>query len=63
MNLPTGYAELDYCNAYARQLGIADSVTMHGRVSGHEIPAYIAQANAGLCIWEDQPMVALQPAD
>jgi glycosyltransferase involved in cell wall biosynthesis len=53
--------QLDYCNAYARQLGIADAVTMHGRVSGYEIPAYIAQADAGLCIMEDQPWWRLNP--
>lgn len=54
-------AELAYCNTYARQLGIADAVTMHGRVPGHEIPAYIARADAGICIWEDQPWWRFNP--
>lgn len=53
--------EVDYCNAYATQLGIADAITMYGRVSGHEIPAHIAQADAGLCIWEDQPWWRFNP--
>lgn len=53
--------ELKYCNAYAQRLGIADSVTMHGRVPGREIPAYIAQADAGICIWEDQPWWRYNP--
>lgn len=53
--------ELEYCNAYARQLGVGDAVTMHGRVSGHEIPAFIAQADAGICIWEDQPWWRFNP--
>jgi glycosyltransferase involved in cell wall biosynthesis len=53
--------ELAYCNDYARQLGVADAVTMHGRVPGHEIPAYIAQADAGICIWEDKPWWRFNP--
>jgi len=53
--------ELDYCKAYAQQLGIADAITMHGRVPGHEIPAYIAQVDAGLCLWEDQPWWRFNP--
>jgi len=53
--------ELAYCNDYARQLGIADAVTLHGRVPGNEIPAYIAQADAGICIWEDQPWWRFNP--
>jgi glycosyltransferase involved in cell wall biosynthesis len=53
--------ELDYCNAYAQQLGISSAVTMHGRVPGNEIPAYIAQADAGICIWEDRPWWRFNP--
>lgn len=53
--------ELDYCNAYAQRLGIAHAVTMHGRVPGQEIPGYIAQADAGICIWEDQPWWRFNP--
>jgi len=53
--------ELVYCNAYARQLGIADTVTIYGRVPGQEIPAYIARADAGICIWEDQPWWRFNP--
>ncbi|MFH1817366.1 MAG: glycosyltransferase [Pseudomonadota bacterium] len=53
--------ELSYCNDYARQLGIAEAVTLHGRVPGNEIPAYIAQADAGICIWEDRPWWRFNP--
>lgn len=53
--------ELAYCNAYAQQLGISDSVTLHGRVPGHEIPGYIAEADAGICIWEDRPWWRFNP--
>lgn len=53
--------ELAYCNDYARQLGIADAVSLHGRVPGNEIPAFIAQADAGICIWEDRPWWRFNP--
>ena len=53
--------ELEYCNGYARQLGVGDAVTMYGRVPGHEIPAFIAQADAGICIWEDRPWWRFNP--
>lgn len=53
--------ELDYCNAYASQLGIVDAITIYGRVSGHEIPAHIAKADAGICIWEDRPWWRFNP--
>lgn len=53
--------ELDYCNTYAKRNGIANSVVIRGRVSGHEIPAYIAQTDAGICIWEDQPWWRFNP--
>ncbi len=53
--------ELEYCNAYAQKLGIAENVAMHGRVPGHDIPGFIAQADAGICIWEDQPWWRFNP--
>lgn len=56
-----GTEQLEYCTNYARQLGIADAVTVHGRVPGHEIPAFLKQADAGLCLWEDQPWWRFNP--
>lgn len=53
--------ELAFCNDYARRLGIADAVTMFGRVPGHEIPEFIARADAGICIWEDRPWWRFNP--
>lgn len=53
--------ERDYCTARAGQLGIADAVTAHGRVPGGEIPTHIAQADAGICIWEDKPWWRFNP--
>lgn len=53
--------ELAYCNGYARELGISDHVVMRGRVPGYEIPKFIADADAGICIWEDQPWWRFNP--
>lgn len=53
--------ELKYCNAYAQELGIAENIAMHGRVPGHNIPEFIAQADVGICIWENQPWWRFNP--
>lgn len=53
--------ELDYCDNYARELGIAEHVTVRGRVPGYEIPSFIARADAGICIWEDRPWWRFNP--
>lgn len=46
--------QLRYCTERARELGIADALTMVGRVPGDAIPQYLANADAGICIWEDR---------
>jgi glycosyltransferase involved in cell wall biosynthesis len=53
--------EIAYCNAYAAKLGIAEAVVMVGRVPGSEIPSWITQADAGICLWEDQPWWRFNP--
>lgn len=53
--------EMDYCNAYACKLGIEHVVNIHGRVPGKDIPRFIAQADAGICIWEDLPWWRFNP--
>lgn len=47
-------SQVDYCRRRASELGIADSLQVVGRVSGDEIPAYLREADAGICIWEDR---------
>ncbi|MFC3458439.1 MULTISPECIES: glycosyltransferase family 4 protein [Massilia] len=47
-------AQLAYCLQRAVELGIADAVRIVGRVPGSEIPAYLADADVGICIWEDR---------
>ncbi len=53
--------ELEYCTQYARQLGVGDAVTVHGRVAGDAIPEFLSRADFGLCLWEDQPWWRFNP--
>ncbi len=53
--------EIDYCNDYANRLGIADAVTIRGRIPGHEIPQVLKQADFGLCFMEDLPWWRFNP--
>lgn len=46
--------QIRYCTERARELGIADALTVLGRVPGEAIPQYLADADAGICIWEDR---------
>ncbi len=50
-----------YCAKHARQFGIADSVVVHGRVPGQAIPFFLKNADAGLCLWENQPWWRFNP--
>jgi glycosyltransferase involved in cell wall biosynthesis len=54
---------LAYRRAAVARLGVADAVTLHGRVPGLEVPGYFARADAGLCLWGGLAVVPLQPAD
>lgn len=53
--------EIAYCRRYAIRLGIANAVSVCGRVAGAEIPAIMKDADAGLCLWEDQPWWRFNP--
>jgi len=53
--------QLKYCQNYVKELGIENSVTLHGRVPGHLIPDYLGRADAGLCLWEDLPWYRFNP--
>jgi glycosyltransferase involved in cell wall biosynthesis len=53
--------QVTYCQNAVKRLGISDSVTIHGRVSGYEIPAYFRKADVGLCLWEDLPWYRFNP--
>ncbi|MEJ6006631.1 glycosyltransferase family 4 protein [Paucibacter sp. AS339] len=45
---------LDYCRERVLALGIQDHVHLHGRVPGEKIPEFLAQADVGVCLWEDR---------
>lgn len=53
--------QVEYCKARAVELGIHDDLIVHGRVPGHEIPIYLRQADAGICLWEDRPYWRFNP--
>ena len=46
--------QISYCEARAKELGIGDALKVMGRVSGESIPGLLAEADAGICIWEDR---------
>jgi len=56
-----GADEREHCKDYARRLGIAEAVCVHGRVPGDEIPEFLKDADAGICIWEDRPWWRFNP--
>ncbi len=53
--------QLEYCRKSIQKLGITESVTMLGRVSGHSIPGFMKSADTGLCLWEDLPWHRFNP--
>lgn len=54
-------AEAAYCAQRAHELGIAGALEVKPRVSGREIPALVAQADAGVCLWEDTVYSRVNP--
>jgi glycosyltransferase involved in cell wall biosynthesis len=53
--------QLAYGAARLAQLGATDHVTLLGRVPGQQIPAHLARAHVGLCLWEDQIWYRFNP--
>lgn len=54
-------SELAYCQQRIIDLNIAEFVSVKGRVSGHEIPPYLAQADVGICLWEQNQWNEFNP--
>ena len=46
--------QASYCRMRAEQLGITEYLEILPRVSGHLIPSLLADADLGVCIWEDR---------
>ena len=53
--------QLAYCITRIATLNIYDYVTITGRVPGSQVPAYLAQADFGICLWEDKPWYQFNP--
>lgn len=53
--------QLAYCRNRMRELGVQDEIQVLGRVSGTEIPHHLAQADIGICLWEDRPWWRFNP--
>lgn len=53
--------ELNYCNSRIKYLGIQANVVVLGRVTGDQIPQLLAQADVGICLWEDKPWWRFNP--
>lgn len=53
--------ELAYCTDYAQRAGIADVLSVQGRIPGSLIPDRLQAADAGLCLWEDRPWWRFNP--
>lgn len=53
--------QLAYCSSRAQELGIQAALRLYGRVPGEEIPAFLAQADLGVCLWADKPWWHFNP--
>jgi glycosyltransferase involved in cell wall biosynthesis len=45
--------QMQYCQQLVDEHNLHDTVSLVGRIPGHEIPAMLARAHVGLCLWED----------
>jgi glycosyltransferase involved in cell wall biosynthesis len=50
-----------YCKQKISEYGIEEQVRILGRVPGSEIPALLAKADLGICLWEDKPWWRFNP--
>jgi glycosyltransferase involved in cell wall biosynthesis len=53
--------QLSFCQKRAKALGIEKNITLLGRISGNQIPAYLEQADIGICLWEKSAWVEFNP--
>jgi len=44
--------EIKRCHSIMMSLGIEQAINVVGRVSGDQIPSYLARADAAICIWQ-----------
>lgn len=53
--------QVAYCKDKIQSLGISDTVTVIKRIGGAEVPAYMHQADVGICLWEVSPWTQFNP--
>lgn len=53
--------QLRFCEDRIQMLDIKDFVTVIERISGAQVPAYLLQADAGICLWEKSPWYEFNP--
>lgn len=53
--------ELLFCQEFIAQHQLEQYLEVRGRVPGSEIPQILAQAQAGICLWEDKPWLRFNP--
>ncbi|MEY4429966.1 MAG: hypothetical protein RLZZ182_2655 [Pseudomonadota bacterium] len=49
------------CQGRVERLGLQGSVSLVGRVPGHDIPSLLQRAHVGLCLWEDRVWYRFNP--
>lgn len=54
-------AELLYCQQAIQTMHLQGFVEVVGRVAGNEIPHYLAQADAAICLWQASPWTLFNP--
>ena len=56
-----GDDQAKYCEQRISELGLDGHLRVVGRVPGSEIPALLANADLGICLWEDKPWWRFNP--
>lgn len=53
--------QIKICKEIIKKLGAENDVSIHGRVSGIKVPNFMANADVGLCIWDNLPWYQFNP--
>ena len=53
--------QIDICTQRIKDLDIIKNISLIGKVSGEQIPSYLAQADIGICLWEQNPWNEFNP--
>ncbi|MEJ1158834.1 glycosyltransferase family 4 protein [Prosthecomicrobium sp. N25] len=53
--------QIDYCRTRIEELGLGGAVSVEGRIPISAVPDRIAEADGGICLWEDRPYWRFNP--